>query len=163
MTPEQLLLVKADILANPDLAAMPQGSDGSDAIARMYMQPAVPAYIVWKTSLQRADIYNPTSLEATTWDWTTYKAQSVTEQGAWREMFMGDIANPSLPNFRAGVEKIFGTLNAQTVHVKAVSKRPATRIEKLLASGLGTTVAPSTMTHEGNVTYKEIDAARAMP
>lgn len=160
MTPEQKLAIKADILANPDLAAQPQGSEGSYAIAQMYKAASIPAYIVWKTNLQRADIYNPTSPEGTTWDWNIYKAQSVTEQGAWREMFMNDQANPSLANFRAGVEKIFGINNVQTIHVKAVSKRTANRLEKLLATGLGTVLAPSTLTFEGELSYSAIESAR---
>lgn len=108
--------------------------------------PSSPAYLVWLKTIQRAAIYNVTSAAATTWDWATFKAQSVTEQGAWREMFMGDEGNIGLANWRAGVGKIFtgsAPQNAQRDHVFAAGRRPCTVAEKLYVAAVASPPANS--------------------
>jgi hypothetical protein len=58
LTAPQLAAVKADIAANPNLAAQPAGPDGSDAIAALYNAPAAPTFTVWRTTTPIADIEN---------------------------------------------------------------------------------------------------------
>jgi hypothetical protein len=109
-------------------------------------------------------IYNSTSPDATTWSWTTYKAQSVTEQNAWVQMFMGDQADFSKANLRAGVAAIFtgsAQANAQQAHVLAMGRRLAKRVEKALASGTGSTASPAVMSFEGTIGFQDVEAARA--
>lgn len=159
LTAQQIVTLRADIAANSDLAAQPKTNAGAAAVTALYNTAASPAFYAWDTAITRAKIYHQTSAEATTWDWNVYKAQSVPEQNAWVQMFMGDTANMALPNLRTGVEKIFGVNNAQTVHVKAASKRPTTRIEKLFSSGTGSLASPAVMTFEGAVTPDDIQIA----
>jgi len=45
-------------------------------------------------------------------------------------------------------------------NLTAISKRDATRIEKLLATGTGSDAVPAVMAFEGNVSYQDIELAR---
>jgi hypothetical protein len=132
MTPQQLATLKAAILADPTQAALAaQNSFGQ--IAAIYQANASPDYWVWRSSISRFAIYHETSPSGTSWDWTTFKNQTVPEQGAWREMFMGDTTNFANGKVRAGVSNIFGAANAQTVHCFASARRKANIGEKLFA------------------------------
>jgi hypothetical protein len=163
LTPAQLATLKTDITANS--ASYPGAIDQRDGqtIAAFYNEQASPAFYVWRTDVTRAEVYSTSPQpENSSWNWTLYKAQSVTEQNAWTQMFMGDQANFALPNLRAGVSIIFtgsAQQNAQAAHVLAVGRRTATRAEKLLASGTGSTATPATMGFEGSLSGADILAA----
>lgn len=161
MTPAQLAILKAAIVADATLNAFPANSDGAFGIAAALNLPAVPDFWVWRTNVTRVEIYNAISPDATTWDWAIYKAQSVADQNAWTQMFMGDEANFSQPNLRAGIGKIFGVANVQTLHALAMGRRKATRIEKVLAVGTGSAVVPAVMGFEGVLQYQDVEQARA--
>lgn len=159
----QLALIKADIAANNDLNILPNSSDGNDALAKLYNLPAVPDFWVWRTDVSRAEIYNLTSPDTTTWNWSTYKAQAATEQNAWTQMFMGDRADFSKANLRAGVAAIFtgsAPANAQQAHILAMGRRKATRLEKVLATGTGSSTVPAVMGAEGSIRGDEVSQAR---
>lgn len=159
----QLITLKAAIVADASFNGIPLTSAGANTIRDAFNAAASPAYVVWRSAVSRSEVYNTTSAEATTWNWTTYKAQAVAEQNAWTQMFMGDQANMAQANLRAGVAAIFGAGNAQTTHILAVAKRNTTRAEKLFASGSGTTATPSTMTFEGLLTSDDVQQARELP
>lgn len=166
LTLAQKQVLKADIAANPTLSSKPLTAAGSQEIADFYNAMASPAHWAWRTSVSRADIYHSTSPDATTWDWTTYKNQSQGEQGAWIQMFMGDIANFALLNLRNGVTAIFsgsGAQATQRAHIFAVARRLVNTGEKLFAVGTGSTAAPATMTFEGNLTFSDVQEARELP
>ncbi len=166
LTNSQLAVLKADILLDPSLSSKPMTSAGAQEIADAYNLAANPAWYVWRTNVTRSDVYHQTSAEGTTWNWTTYKNQGATEQNAWVQMFMGDQANFALPNLRAGVAAIFtgnAAANAQRDHVLSAAKRPATRAEKLFASGAGTLLSPATMAFEGVLTTDDVQQARELP
>ena len=156
----QNVLLKAAINANPLWAAFPLNSDGDYGLAIELNKVAVPDYIVWRTDVTRAEIYGATSIEATNWSFVTYKAQTLQEQNTWVEMFTEGQANFALLNLRTAVGSIFGVNAAPTLHVLAIAKRPAKYAEKILASGAGTLLAPSTMTLVGNITPAEVQVAR---
>ena len=170
LTPTQRATLKTHIQANSDTNTL--YVDGNLAgLTDLLNIEAVPAFWVWKPGVSRADIYNTQNdlviagAQTGFWNWTTYKNQSVTEQNAWVQMFMGDIANFALPNLRAGADAIFSGAGApatQRAHIAAVAKRSATRAEKLFAAGAGVTASPSTMTFEGGVTDQDISAALAL-
>lgn len=162
LTPAQLPMLKAAILADPVLANLPLTSGSAQLIATEFNKLTEPAFKVWRTSVSRADIYNNTSSEGTNWSWTTYKAQAATEQNAWTQMFMGDQANFAQTNLRAGVSAIFGAANAQTAHVLATAKRSATRAEQLFANGLGTVSSPANLSFEGVLSSEDVQLAREL-
>ena len=158
MTPQQITVLKADINAKK-----------STIFASFFANPTNPEWegvetyykglsttVVWRTNVTRAEIYHTVSPEATSWSWTVYKGQPAVEQNAWVQMFMGDLANFSLPNLRAGIDVIFGAASAQTTHCKAVGKRLCSEMEKLFATGTGTLASPATMAFEGTLTAQQI-------
>jgi len=164
-TAAQIATIKADILANSDLNTLPAGPDGAFAVAALYNAPASPAFTVWKSSVTEADIVSKTSDEGTTWSWPAMIARTVGEQFGWSRMVgvMG-IINPSLPQVRQAIQDIFSNgptgAAAQRTHLAAMGKRSATRLEKLLATGTGSTAVPATMGYEGAISYTDIQTAR---
>lgn len=63
MTPEQLALIKAAILADPVLAAFPMDSNGHNAIKNALNTLTNPAVTGWRTNAPLADVLN-----ALAWD-----------------------------------------------------------------------------------------------
>lgn len=168
LTAAQNTAIKNDILASADLNAFPNTMDGAYEIANLYNKIATPDFVVWKTKLHEQEITSLTSSEGTTWSWPAFIARSAGEQAGWNRMFNGTYTiNPSLVQIRNGVADIFsGSANsapAQRTHLLAIAKEKATRIEKLLAdtaNGAGTTAAPATRTHVGNISYQDVYTAR---
>lgn len=166
LTASQLQALKAAIAADAALAALPNTPDANDQIAAAFNANASPDFWVWRTNVSRQEIYNTTDDLAGTWNWTTYKNQGVAEQNAWTQMFMGDAADFSQANLRAGVSAIFtgsAAATAQVNHILAVARRKARRIEKTLATGTGSTGSPAVMGYEGTITYTDVEAARNLP
>ena len=165
LTSTQLTALRNNINADPTFSTMPLTSDASVVIANSYNQIAVPDYWVWRTRVMEREIYEATSPDGTTWDWSTYIAQSAREADAWERMFAGGFCNPSLAQTRAGIAKIFSgtgaSVVAQRAHLLAMFRRLATRGEKVFAVGAGTTAAPSTLGFEGTLSFGDIDQARA--
>ena len=163
LTSAQLTTLKAAILADPVLAAFPDDSDGAFAIAAALNLAATPTFWVWRTRLSKADITDVESVDATNWSWTAYIARSAGEQAGFREMFAVDgTVNASKPNVRQGFADVFsgGQGSAQRTHLLAVARRPATRAEKLFATGTGDTGSPATMTVVGALSYQDVMQAR---
>jgi len=154
----QYVTLKAHLAANTTPIAIPAGSgnmvqikdiqnpDNAQDIANWYNLNASPNYLVWRSSLSRAEVYHTNGTKAsdgsgTIWNWNTYKAQSATEQNAWTQMFMGDTAPISLMNFRNGVDAIFsGSAQqiAQRDHIFGVGRRLATNGEKVFVTAITT-------------------------
>lgn len=163
MTPEQIVAFRAALLAETDPELVGYRTNGqTPLIHAWYNQQATPDYWVWRTNVQRREIYHSTGPEGSIFNWTIFKAQSLTEQGAWREMFMGDEADFSLPNLRAGIANIFSgsaQQNAQRDHCLAIGRKRASRIEKLFAVGAGSTASPATATP---LSFTESDINQAL-
>ncbi len=164
----QLTTLKADILADPILAAQPNNSDGAFAIAAAYNLPAAVDYWVWRSLVSQEECVGMTSVDGTNWSWTSYIGRSQGERDGWREMFAdtGGI-NPARANVRQGLGDIFSGTTAlsiaQRAHLLAIARRKATRAEKLFATGVGSTASPGTMTFEGSLSFGDVEAARALP
>ena len=175
----QKTAIKAVILADSSLNSLPNNGDGNYEIARQLNFLASPNYWVWKTGVPRTEIYNETSDLPSSWNWTTYKNQSVVEQGAWTQMFLNDYANFSKVNLRSGVAAIFsGSAPAtdQRNHCFAVSRRKSTVAEKACAVAVvsppantgndgisgnrGNTTNPDVLTLEGLITSDDVESAR---
>lgn len=166
LTPAQTLVVQADILADPVLSLEPKTTEGATVIAGIYNIVVAPTFWVFRTSLTSKEIYEATTSEGTTWDWTAYIARLPAERDAWNTMFLGSDRegariNPSLANTRKGIGDIFSGVAgaAQRTHLSTLGRRPGRRIEVLFATGAGTTAAPGLMGYEGPVGAGEILAA----
>lgn len=158
LTSAQKATLRNFILADPTMGPQAQAQDFA-SIKNELNANAAPDFWVWRTSVSRADIYNTVDWEGNSWNWTTYKNQSVTEQGAWTQIFMGDIANFAQDNVRAGVAAIFtgsAQANAQRDHCLSVGRRKANVTEKLFAAGTGSTASPAAMTFEGVLTEQNV-------
>lgn len=161
LTAEQKLVVKAAILADPELAAQPLNSDGAFAIADALNQVAAPAFIVWRTSVMLDEVS-----QSDTFNWTEVDGLSVGKARIWEWLFdnSSQSMNPSKANVRAGIINCWSG-NAARLVVQAaildISKRAATRAEKILATGTGTTASPAVMGFEGPLSYSDVQDARA--
>jgi hypothetical protein len=122
----------------------------------------VPTFYVWRSSLDINEIMS------NGFDWTRVDNMTVGEARIWQFMTQLGTINPSRANVRAGVNEAFkGTAqdNATRLSIFGHCQRPATRFERVFATGAGTTsddigTGPGTMVLEGPVTYQIIDLAR---
>ena len=166
LTSAQLATLKAAILADPALAAFPNNSDGNTAIAAALAVTAVPDFWVWRTQVSKAELTQGPGPDGTVFNWVGngFITRSVGEQTAWSELFdAGGSVNASLTNVRQAFADIFsgtGNAAANRTHLLAVGRRKATRIEKLLAVGTGSTASPAVMGHEGALTFEQVEDAR---
>ena len=160
LTPAQLATLKADILADPVLAAYPMNSDGAFDIAKKYEEIVSPAFIVWRSSVSQDEITQ------NGFTWTEVDNLTVGKSRIWEWMFANQnrTFNPSKANVRAGIVECWsGTAgkNAVQAAVLAHCKRSANRAEKLFATGTGSDATPATMGFEGRLSYQDVESARA--
>lgn len=153
MTPEQLSTLKAALIADTAITDLKTAHD-TQGIADYLCGDST--FIVTKTALSRHDILTGTSDEGTTFTWTggAYITRSQGERDAFREIFNSTgTVNPTLPSIQAAFADIFsGTGGAvNRTHITAMSKRKATRLEKIFATGTGTLASPGTLVVEGGV------------
>lgn len=166
MTPQQLQTLKAAILAETDPAFVELRSSGATgAMAEFYNQPASPAFYVGKTSLSRHDILTATSDDGTTFSWAggAYITRSQGERDAFREMFNSTgTVNPSLASIVAAFNDIFSGAGGagNRTHITAMSRRAASRVEKLFATGVGSKASPAVAVYSG--TLQDTDVVQAI-
>ena len=173
LTQSQLAALKAEITNDPTLSAFPNNTDGAFEIAKALNLQASPDFWVWRTSVAKNEYTQGTSPDGTTFNWTGtgFITRSQGERDAWRELFNGggvggnsNAVNPSLPSVRQAFTDIFSGATAPApanrAHMAAISRRLATRAEKLFATGVGSSASPATMSFEGQVSYQEVDVAR---
>lgn len=154
MTPEQLQAIKAYILATPALADL--GRNDTE-VARQLNLNAVPEFVVWRTLVTRDEIMQEG------FSWTEVDGLSVGKARIWEWLFDNETraVNPSQTNVRAGIVEVWsGTAgkNAVQAAVLARCKRPARLVEKVLATGTGSTGAPGLLTFEGQINIGDIGA-----
>ena len=170
LTAAQKVTLKADILADPTLSAFPNNDDGAFAIADAYNALASPDYWVWRTSVPKNEFTQNAGPDGTTFTWTGngFITRSQGERDAWRELFNASGAvNASLANVRQAFQDIFSGAQAEAVnnraHIAAVARRKASRVEKLFATGTGSTGSPALMGFEGTITFQDVSSARNLP
>lgn len=158
----QLQAIKAAIVADAQLSAQPNTSDGAFFIANALNQLNTPAFIVWRTLVTLSDITQ------NGFTWTLVDALNVGTARIWEWMFDNPdrAINPSKANIRQGIADVWSgsapKLAVQTT-VLGHCKRSATRAEKACATGAGTDATPATMTFEGQLSYQDVLDARALP
>lgn len=155
LTPAQSAIVKAYVEAIPALMALPHNSDGAMAVSEYLQVEAAPVFIVWKTDASIKEIMS------NGFDYTRVDNMTIGKSRIWEYLMHIDIINPSKETIRKGIDEAWlGQTGPEIVaHRAAIQvhlKRNATRLEKLLATGTGTTVAPATMGYEGELTYQNV-------
>jgi hypothetical protein len=157
LTHDQLLALKADILADPVLAAWAATGRMSQEIADAYNLPASPAWYVWRTAVTnvewRAAIIGGGGAGQ-------LDALTASKRGSllWA---VEDTLDPSSPNVRAALDDFCGSQNTLKAAIQAAEKRTANRAEKLFSTGAGSQATPATMGWEGTLTYQDVEAALA--
>lgn len=161
LTLTQLQSLKTFIAADPTLNAVPNNTDGHYTLAALLNQPAEPAFVVWRSSVSVDEIMS------NGFDWTRVDNATVGKARIWEWMMARGTINPSKANIRAGIDEAWsGTGAEQVAHRNAIyahCKRNATRVEKLFATGTGTTATPATMGFEGSVSPMDVETARNLP
>lgn len=155
LTTPQLQTLKAHIAASSDMNSQPNNADGDVAIVALLNAVAAPTYWVVKTAVTQMDMQSKPSVDGTTFDWAQaggFIARSQGERDAWRTIFQPGSVNPSFATVRAAFDDIFNGTSAGAqacrVHWRAVSRRVATRFERLYvlatspAFGVGSTNPP---------------------
>jgi hypothetical protein len=168
LTAAQLQSLKASIAADATLSTLPQTADASQQIADAYNALAVSDYYVWRTNVTEAEYVGTSGVDvangnaATNWSWTGtgFITRAQGERDAWNRLFVSGFANPSLANVRQAFLDILSGNTAPAPanrnHLTVLSKRKATRAEKLFATGTGSFAAPATMAVEGQLTATDV-------
>lgn len=160
LTEQQLAILKTDILADPVLSQWAATGYMASEIADAYNVTASPEWIVWKTAV------DPVEIMANGMDWTRVDNLSVGKARIWDWMTRLGTFNAAKANIRAGIDATWVGAAADlavraTVYTHC--KRAATRGEKIMSTGAGTTASPATMGYEGNLTYQDVEAALQLP
>lgn len=190
LTPAQVAALRADILADPVLSALPNDQDSALAIAAAYNQTAVPDLFVWHPSARISNILDTFNLASFTPVDTISESDTdpvisrrmgrllsiQVKQMNLQLMLQGrDLLDCTLPNVRAslrdalvqvpaGVNGAFvAVAGASGATALAACQRKATRGEKLFATGTATTgsTTGSLMGYVGAITQAQVAQARA--
>ncbi len=162
LTEAQRTTLRNDILADGTLNTLPPNSDSAFEIARVYNLEATPEYWVWKTRLSKREVTSARSPDNTVFSFTALISRSDGERDGWKELWNSTLeCDPSQENVRQGFADVFsgGTGSAQRQHLLAMARRKASRVEKLLATGTGSTGSPATMGYEGPMPYSDVMVA----
>jgi hypothetical protein len=155
LTPAQLPVLKAAILADSTLNAYPNTADGAfDMCVQKLNVLASPAFVVWNNAMTPAQYEAGLIVGATQIDALT--------QGKRDELFMigNNTRDCSDVNVRNAVDDATGSQNTLKAALVAAMKRNATLIEKILSTGTGTTASPATLGYAGSVNYLDVLNAR---
>ena len=157
LTPAQLTTLKAEILADPVLAAQPMDGNGHAVIADAMNALATPTFTVWKSKVTTQEVgeaFNSSEVGGLT--------TANTNRLVVMEAYSGGTFNPSRADTRAGFDSVFSGAGGVLTRAAllALYKRTARRIEKLFATGTGSDAVPATLVFEGAVNNSDIDAAR---
>ena len=152
LTPEQQATLKAAILAD---SALNQIYTDGDLGALATALNADSSTIVWRSSVTQDEIMQ------NGFDWVGVDNLSVGKARIWEWLFDNATRtfNPSKVNVRAGIAETWkGTAADLAVReaVYAHCKRSATVLEKLFATGTGTTQSPALLGVEGDISWYDL-------
>lgn len=152
LTNAQLLTLRAAAVA--DGAAAGYIATADDQALADWFNVDQGAYIVWRTSLtpdqsRTAIVQGATQLDAL----ATGKRDSL----FW---LLSESVRPTDAAVRAAIDDLCGTQATLKAALQAALRRTATRAEKLLATGTGTTGSPATLTYEGMLSAAEASGVR---
>lgn len=159
LTTAQLQTLKAAIAAETDPTFVEYRTNGqTDQMAAWFNEPTNPGFIVWRTAISQDEIMQ------NGFDWTRVDNLSAGKARIWEWMFNNQNRqiNAAKPNVRAGIEAVWVGTAADLAVRAAVyvhCKRPATRLEKLYATGTGTDASPGTLVVEEQISGYTISQA----
>lgn len=161
----QLAALKAAILADPALAALPISTASAITIADAFNAPATPAQTAWRTELTALDLDEASDISA-------FDALSAGKRDAWALFLQYAPRDFSRNKNRKVVRDVWGNSTSNTTvafSIYSAATRPVTRAEQLLggtgtaSEGSGTgTVTAKKLSWQGEVTSNEVEAARSL-
>ena len=159
LTTAQQATLKAYILSVPALAAQPNTNVGNSVIANALNAVAVPDFYYWRKDVTANETGNA---------WLGTDIDGMTSINMQRLQLLlasspSGVFDMSRSDRRAGFENPFGTNvnNGSRVAMRAVWKKLALLVEKLFATGTGSSADPAVLTREGTITPDEIEQARS--
>lgn len=155
------IALKADVLASLDplVIAARAAPRNDQALANLYNLSAAPQFVVWRTRVTQDEIM------LNGFDWTRADNLSAGKARVWEWIFDNapKACNPSKENIRAGIDQVWQGLPADLAVRAAVyvhCKRDATRAERLLSTGTGTTAIPGLLgAFEGAISAQQVSDA----
>ena len=158
LTTQQQATLKAFVEADPVLSTYPHTGDGAYALAEALKAEASPAFVVWRSRVVRDEIMQ------NGFDWVQVDNLTVGKARIWEWLFENgqNSINPSKLNVRAGIDEAWRGTAAMLAVRDAIyvhCKRNANVLEKIFATGTGTTVSPATIVIEGSIPYYEVQSA----
>lgn len=156
LTDAQIQTLRAALLAETDPTFVGYRNNGQTPLMAAFFN-ANSTFIVWKTSVPRNEVgktFVATGLAAI----TSGNNDKLANFAAWNET-----VNPSRLDQRQFFDDIFSVAAGASTRAAllALWKRPATRAERLYATGAGTDAAPGLLVFEGLVEDADISAALA--
>lgn len=156
LTTAQLTIFKAALLAETDPELVGYRTNGqTPLIAAWYNRDST--FVVYRsrvTAEQVGEAFDAAALDAM----TSGNAEKLSNFRAWNATVY-----PSRADHRAFFAGIFSVASGTTTRTKldALWRRFASRVERLYATGTGTTPAPGALVFEGAITDADVSAALA--
>lgn len=151
ITPQQAATLKATCTADPTCLGLMQSAD--DVGMAAWFNTVDAAYIVWRNDVTTAEARKVMV-------WTEIDALTAGKARIWEWMREGGVLDARETNIRQGLSDAFSAATATRTALIALAKRGATRAEKALATGAGTSGSPSIMTFVGSITFADASLIR---
>ena len=151
LTAQQVATLRTSILSDPALAPKcVQFGDGPYDIAAAFNLPASPAYTIWRAA------YTP-DLKAAAIDNGITQLDALT--GSKREVLLwwaNRQHDARLASTQAAMIDMTGSQTVLKAALQDGAKRPATRFERVFATGTGSSAAPGTSTVDGALAVSDV-------
>jgi len=157
LTTAQLATLKAAILADPDAAVIAARAIRNDTeVARLYNLAST--FVVWRTAVPPED-YRQSVV------WTEVDALTVGKARIWEWLTsnMSMAFDPSKANVRTGLSDCWAVNTTTRTQLIALSKRFATKGEKVFAAGTGSDATPGALVFEGEIGFMDVAQALNLP
>lgn len=154
LTSSDIATLKALVLADPTASVL--AAEARDVELADWLNQAT-SYIVWRSvltpAMARTAVVSGTSLGQLD-NLTSGKREALLYA------FDGDL-DVSDVNVRTSLDDLCGTQTALKASIQAAEKRAASRAEKALATGTGTTATPGALAWEGVISYSDASLIRS--
>ena len=160
LTLAQQQALKADILADPALAAHPNNGDGNTAIQAAYLVVGPSnTHTVFRTLVMLAEVgdaFNGTEFEGNLTGLELDRLRTIAD-------YSTNGINPSRSDRRTLFANVWAGCPTTLAALDTLWRRLANRGERLFASGTGSVASPATLTFEGQISLNDIQEARNLP
>lgn len=158
LTPAQLPVLKAAILAETDSAFVEYRNNGDNGqMAAWFNEPFVPTFYVWRADYTSDQIAAAIDNGITQLDALT---ASKRDSLLWWAGRSHDMRKASV---QAAVNDLCGSQNTLKSAVLDGGKRGLLKVERLFATGTGSLAAPGSTSFDGQITSADITDARNLP